>query len=787
MRIEKMKIENYRRFVETEINFSDKLTILVGANNSGKTSFVHLLDCVFGSNSTLKSKDISLTNQNSIIKKLFIMIKEKFDSSLAISTKQFQSDLLSIFFDKIDGSLLIKEKHISIEISVVYNEGESISQFADYLMDLDATKRNFYFKIIQEINPLQLKKNLELNTESLQIYLERYHGAIKKQEAEKPESDKYDQLSLQTNKNEQLFIENLFSVYGDSLELTYSYANEKFSLSHKMEKKDFISLFNYSYLSADRQLIDNNTENGKKKLTSSVVDLLNAEKENETSSNEWKGRIRLTLDRMFNAISDENIDTYLMDQAKTILDNISSNLNRAGETNIQEIMMVLDMGMDFLYRVLKESIRVNYAIPIGEKNEEMAFLTEESQGLGISNLIYITLELMSYKLTTNSGLINLFVIEEPESHMHLQMQRTLINFLNSEYEGREKLYNIQGIITTHSDEIVRSANLTDMKVIRPKAPLTNVIFDMSMFLEKHKTEKKFFETFFRINFSSLIFADKAIIYEGDTERMYMESLIFGNRKKEVEDSFDFLNTLSQKYITYAQAGGTYAHKYADLLNELEINTLIFTDIDYAKTCLNKDDVLKSKTTNEALKFFYEHEQEEATNPTQSVEKKEDEMNTYPSIDAIYKWQIIHPECNKVLSKAESDCTKKNNILVKTQSEADGYARTLEEAILFHYIKRHHSELLIDIEDESSFNVFTDLKRTEWKNLKTTSGFVLAIPNRNKREQDIELDKINRNIREIVDGISNNKSDFMYSIIMAEKQLSVIPTYIKEGLEWLAKK
>ena len=56
-----------------------------------------------------------------------------------------------------------------------------------------------------------------------------------------------------------------------------------------MEKKEFTDLFNYSYLSADRKL-DDNIEGGKRTLTSSVVDLLNIERKNETSPSEWKGK-----------------------------------------------------------------------------------------------------------------------------------------------------------------------------------------------------------------------------------------------------------------------------------------------------------------------------------------------------------------------------------------------------------------------------------------------------------------------------------------------------------------
>ena len=55
---------------------------------------------------------------------------------------------------------------------------------------------------------------------------------------------------------------------------------------------------------------------------------------------------------------------------------------------------------------------------------------------------------------------------------------------------------------------------------------------------------------------------------------------------------------------------------------------------------------------------------------------------------------------------------------------------------------------------------------------------------NKIKLDIPTRKKNITVRDILNENKNNKTDFMYSIILSELHLKALPNYIREGLIWL---
>ena len=53
MKLEKMIIKNYRQFEHAELEFDNDVTIVAGANNSGKTSLITLIKNVLYQNQHL--------------------------------------------------------------------------------------------------------------------------------------------------------------------------------------------------------------------------------------------------------------------------------------------------------------------------------------------------------------------------------------------------------------------------------------------------------------------------------------------------------------------------------------------------------------------------------------------------------------------------------------------------------------------------------------------------------------------------------------------------------------
>ncbi|HFH9840468.1 TPA: ATP-dependent endonuclease, partial [Streptococcus suis] len=696
MRIDEIYIDGYRKFNKGTINLGHgNFAILAGANNSGKTSLIQLLDFVFNNSSRR-----SLTfNDFSIELKAFLDKKIK---ELNLSS-EFDEDKFMNFIECIDKKIKIK-----LQLKLSYDVGEPIGLFANYLMDLEDNMYNFYFEYNYGLNTSKIRKEFIeqgiKSSEMLQDIIERNTESI------------------------------------------YFYTDKDFNNKKNIEYKEFKKLFHFEYISADRELDDENLKN--KKITTSIL---------SSADSTWDNKFNDLKNKIADNLDDSKIDLSVQEETQKVLSALKDSLDNVSKNEIEALEAKFNFNEKNLLNLIKDSLLISYS----HNSADFIFsLTEESQGLGVSNLIYISLQIDKFSRAIQENphnSVNLFVIEEPEAHMHIQMQKVLVSYIETIFS---KTNNVQGIITTHSTEIVKNVDVHNIKVIRPEHNFMNRIVDLHRFIDENG-DKEFYETFFKLNFADLIFSDAVIFYEGDAERMYFENLI--NRKQLKFDN------LARQYISYCQCGGAYAHKYFPLLNELGMKACIFTDIDYDKEREDITEIEQDKSTNATLNSLLS----DATGDIGSIYRQQKQI-------------------------------RRNSIEIFTQTSKDGFARTLEEAVFYKLIipKSNYSEVnmrkyrgrLISgwsnvkrvrrIIKSKKYNismknkyrgVFVRHSRNFWEELKDETNFKFSISNK----------KAFISIRDIVKSL--NKTNFMYSIIMNNKAIEVLPNYIEEGLLWLDKK
>lgn len=696
MRIDEIYIDGYRKFNKGTINLEHgNFAILAGANNSGKTSLIQLLDFVFNNSSRR-----SLTfNDFSIELKAFLNKKIK---ELNLSS-EFDEDKFMNFIECIDKKIKIK-----LQMKLSYDVGEPIGLFANYLMDLEDNMYNFYFEYNYGLNTSKIRKEfIEQGIKSSEI---------------------------------------LQDIIERNTESIYFYTDKDFNNKKNIEYKEFKKLFHFEYISADRELDDENLKN--KKITTSIL---------SSADSTWDNKFNDLKNKIADNLDDSKIDLSVQEETQKVLSALKDSLDNVSKNEIEALEAKFNFNEKNLLNLIKDSLLISYS----HNSADFIFsLTEESQGLGVSNLIYISLQIDKFSRAIQENphnSVNLFVIEEPEAHMHIQMQKVLVSYIETIFS---KTNNVQGIITTHSTEIVKNVDVHNIKVIRPEHNFMNRIVDLHRFIDENG-DKEFYETFFKLNFADLIFSDAIIFYEGDAERMYFENLI--NRKQLKYDN------LARQYISYCQCGGAYAHKYFPLLNELGMKACIFTDIDYDKEREDITEIEQDKSTNATLNSLLS----DATGDIGSIYRQQKQI-------------------------------RRNSIEIFTQTSKDGFARTLEEAIFYKLIipKSNYSEVnmrkyrgkLISgwsnvkrvrrIIKSKKYNismknkyrgVFVRHSRNFWEELKDETNFKFSISNK----------KAIISIRDIVKSL--NKTNFMYSIIMNNKAIEVLPNYIEEGLLWLDKK
>ena len=144
----------------------------------------------------------------------------------------------------------------------------------------------------------------------------------------------------------------------------------------------------------------------------------------------------------------------------------------------------------------------------------------EQNGLGFNNLIFMAVvlsELAKNPDATYRGLI----VEEPEAHLHPQLQAVLLRYLASlQTVSGEK--PVQLFVTTHSPNFASNASLDCLVCLVESDGRVETFFPRDIQFEKGKREK--LERYLDVTRAELFFARRVIFVEGAAELMLVNTL-----------------------------------------------------------------------------------------------------------------------------------------------------------------------------------------------------------------------------------------------------------------------
>lgn len=516
MQLAKIRIKNYRLLVDAELEVDPKTTLIVGRNNTAKTS---CFEC---------------------IGKVLDGTQFSFNDYPLLKRENLYTDFASFMAKEITFEDLCERlEPISIEFLVDYSldaPEDNLGALSPFIIDVDVDTTTAL---------IRAEYKLKADEKSIWKILEPsyYVNGIFS-----PDDDVHNAI---------------ISSFHKLFEMTIYAINPKNAEDKQIKKqKELSELFPFHIIQAERRLGEDGTQdNSLSSLISDFFDM--SEDELDPSVSEKVKELRVIV---------ETANKKVQQQSDSILSALVSNAVGFGYPNGEELQLGVTTQLNIDDQI-KNQTQLSYTA--GTSNER---LPSTYNGLGYKNLIKMEFLLAAFaKKVEKCGdaCIPLLFIEEPESHMHPQMQHAFAEYLEA-FLAKITSIGIQTLLTSHSAHIANT--MVFSKIRYAQKTKTGVIYkNLNTFAEENSSNIDFIRKYLTITKCDLFFADKAIFVEGASERLLLPDMIDKCAKAGNFDSQEY--KLPAQYYALVEIGGAYAYKFIPFAEFLGIPCLILTDLD----------------------------------------------------------------------------------------------------------------------------------------------------------------------------------------------------------------
>jgi len=721
MQVKFFDIQNFRKLKNCRLELSNKETVFVGANNSGKTSAMDMLICflVKSKRKMITTTDFTLSNWTTINKFAASWIFEEETMGSSIQEWQDQSPTLDVWL-KVNNDELHYINHLIPTLS--WSGGLLGVRLCFEPIKIEDLKKNYIeaYKAAQStIKDLSTKRQsaLSLWPKSMRDFLDKKIHNYFKINAYLLDPSKLNNITNSDIKPQQLHIESCI-----------------------LDIDPFDGLFRIDLIEAQRGFADANAANYE-------------------SSSILTAQLRKYYEKHLDPTDMPELDDLeALEAIEYAQSTFDKKLKERFEPAIKEIEELgypgfTDPTISLTCRVnpldtLNHDAAIQFDVSKSKskENDESFLLPEKLNGLGYKNLISIIFALISFRSawmregkagSKNSKAIeplHIVLLEEPEAHLHTQVQQVFINKAYDVLRNHTNLksnnyFSTQLIISTHSSYLAREVDFSKLRYFNRKSsqsineiPSATIVNLSDTFGNKNDETTKFVTRYLKTTHCDLFFANAIILIEGTAERILLPHFI---RK-------DYKN-LSNAYISILEINGAHAHTLRSLLEKLKLYTLIITDLDSIEK--NGKKILPAKnasqkTNNSTLKTWIPELEDLDSLLSPNVIKVKD------TIRVAYQYEIDS-------NLGDNDTTWK------------AIPYTFEDALVL-----------------SNIQTFKEISKS--------TGMLKKMVDALKNNTDIET--IRSQLFEALNGEKAKMAlDLLFNI---DPTTLTMPFYIKEGLEWL---